>query len=347
MLQENQWVKITWHNQTRKHYEEKGYVFTKYKDCFTVRAEDLSEGNHTKVVVICDYCGKEFKKDYSSYIRGKATGKDCCCDCQAIKNKEVCLARYGVVNGACSEQAKLKQKQTLIEKYGVDNPMKSQIIKTKLSAQNQEKYGVPYYVCTDEFKTAAKQSFVEKYGVENPFASKEIQEKIKRHYQKEYGADCVSQVEQFQEKKKQTCLEKYGVPFAAQAPEVIAKMRQSLYKNGSVASSDPERKMCDIIETIYGKENCERGYAFDKINFDCLLTINNVKIDIEYDGWYWHKNRQEEDRKRNYFLRNRGFKVIRFLANVAVPSEEEIKQAVDYIVKGNHSLYIKPLDIDI
>ena len=60
---------------------------------------------------------------------------------------------------------------------------------------------------------------------------------------------------------------------------------------------------------------------------------------------FGNKNKQDYDTKRNYFLIRRGIDVIRFRANNAIPTEEDIQEAVDYIVKGNHSLYIKELDI--
>lgn len=321
MLSPNQKIRVSWHNLTRKHYEDKGYQFTKYRDYFYVDAEDLSCGCHAKVKVICDYCGKEFEKHYANYLREHDNGKDCCADCQPKKNSEICMMKYGVSNGSQTIQAKTKSQQTFMEHYGVDNPMKSQTIKDKMIEMCQEKYGVSYYTETEEFKKKSQDTFLEKYGTTNPFGSDIIQEKI-----------------------KETCMNKYGVEYTGAVPEVRTKMRLSMYKNGTVPVSEVELNMCETLKQIYGSECCFPSYPYQDIILDCLLSIQGYNIDIEYDGWYWHKNKMENDKRRNYFLIRRGFKVIRFRGNTAIPTKQDIIEAVDYIVKGNHSLYIKDLE---
>lgn len=41
------------------------------------------------------------------------------------------------------------------------------------------------------------------------------------------------------------------------------------------------------------------------------IKINSIKLIVEYDGWYWHKNRQEKDKEKTKILSNHGWKVIR------------------------------------
>lgn len=321
MLVPNQKIKVSWHNVTRKHYEEKGYIFTKYRDYFYVNAEDLSLGCSKKVRVICDYCNNEFTKNYVNYLHEHDNGKDCCAKCQPKKNAEICMEKYGVTNGSATEEAKNKAKQSFIKKYGVDNPMKVESIKNKLKEECMDKYGVPYYTCTEEFKTKAKNTFIDKYGVDNPFASEFIQNKM-----------------------KQTCMEHYGVEYSGASPIVRQKMRESMYKNGNLPISEAEIKMCDLLIQIFGEENCKPSYIYDALTLDCLVVYKEHLIDFEYDGWYWHKEKEEYDKRRNYFLIRHGFNVIRFRANIVIPTEQDIIEAVDYIVKGNHSLYIKDLE---
>lgn len=64
MFDENQLVKMQWNCGTKTRYESMGYVFTKLKDIFYVKAKDLSPSSNKIVNVICDYCGKEFEKNY-------------------------------------------------------------------------------------------------------------------------------------------------------------------------------------------------------------------------------------------------------------------------------------------
>lgn len=85
MLKENQFVTVKWNPYSQKYYQSKGYVFTKRGDEFQVKIEDLQEGSHAKVKVICDFCGKEYTKIYKDYFAQYKNG-DCCKKCQGKKS---------------------------------------------------------------------------------------------------------------------------------------------------------------------------------------------------------------------------------------------------------------------
>lgn len=322
MLVSNQKIKVSWHNVTRKHYEEKGYVFTKYRDYFYVDAEDLSCGSHAVVKVICDYCGTEINKHYANYLREHTLGKDCCQKCQPKKNQEICMQKYGTTNGGGTPQAKEKAKKTFMNHDNVDNPMKAKEIKDKMIQNSLEKYGVPYYCGTEEFKSKAKNTWENKYGVTNPFASKDVQQKI-----------------------EQTCLERYGTKHIGNSPEIRQKMRETMLINGTVPVSKPEKEMCELLKEHFGIDNCFPSFPFDALSLDCLVIYNDYKIDFEYDGKYWHNHKKDYDMRRNFYLIRRNFKVVRFVSDINVPTKQDIEEAMNYIVKGNHSLFIKDLDI--
>ena len=76
-------VMIKWEYKTKKWYESKGYIFTQWKDEFEVRVEDLQNGSHVKVNVLCDGCGELLKgvrlPDYLRRI--KKDGKYYCKKC--------------------------------------------------------------------------------------------------------------------------------------------------------------------------------------------------------------------------------------------------------------------------
>lgn len=73
---------------------------------------------------------------------------------------------------------------------------------------------------------------------------------------------------------------------------------------------------------------------------DCLVKFKDVLIDVEYDGWYWHKDRGEYDRRRNYYVINNGYRILRIKADKkdTLPSKQQIQEAIDYLVKDNHHL---------
>ena len=79
MLVQGQIVKKRWENANKKWYINKGYTFTKIKDDFYVKVEDLTESSKDKVIVICDYCGATYTTEYSVYLKGFSNNKKNAC----------------------------------------------------------------------------------------------------------------------------------------------------------------------------------------------------------------------------------------------------------------------------
>lgn len=345
MLVPNQYIEVTWVPFVVKYYVEKGYTFTKINDKFLVKAEDLPDNSHKKIKAICDFCGRDFTTEKAAYTQNKKTGKISCKKCQPKKVKELWQKKYGVDNVFMLDSVKEKSKQTCLEKYGVENLANSKEIQEKIKNTNLKKFGTEYSIASEQVRDKIKQTNLNKYGFEIVSKSKQVTEKTKETNLKKYGYVCTLNAPEIAEKAMQTNIEKYGVPYATQSKEIIAKMRKSLYKNGKVPISKPEQKMCEILKEIYGEENCVPSYPYDSLNFDCLVKIGDIKIDVEYDGWYFHKNKKEYDKRRNYFLIRRGFKVLRIKANKELPTKEQIVETIDYLVNG-HSLYEIILDIE-
>lgn len=91
-------LEIKWNPQNRKHYESKGYVFTKYKDTFTCKIDDAQRGTKNIVEVECDYCGKNFPKMFYHYDENKEyVDKDACNDCKRLKLNEVLKIKNKII----------------------------------------------------------------------------------------------------------------------------------------------------------------------------------------------------------------------------------------------------------
>lgn len=71
-------------------------------------------------------------------------------------------------------------------------------------------------------------------------------------------------------------------------------------------------------EIIFTEQFPVRG----KYSYQLDFAIVDLKIDIEADGKHWHKKGNPHDRKRNWALRNQGWKILRFTC-------EEIKNNID------------------
>lgn len=347
MLVPNQMVENTWMPTNREHFISLGYKYTKMRDKFMVKVEDLTCSSHKKVRVICDYCGKEFIKDYVNFLNERSNGKDCCKQCKSKKFTETFEEKFGVSNPFMLDSVKEKTRLTSLEKYGTERPCQSQVIKDKIAETNLSKYGNICTLQSDEVKKKAVDTLQSKYGVDNILKCKDVQNRVKKTCEERYGKGNIAHTPEISQKIKQTNLERYGYEYSFQSPEIIAKIRKSLYENGTFPSSKPEKEMCKILHEIYGIDNCKDNFAYDRLSMDCLVNINDIQIDFEYDGYYWHKDRTEYDRKRNYFLLGKGFRIVRIKGNKKdeLPTVEQIQKAVDYLVKDNH--HITYIDMNV
>ena len=118
-------------------------------------------------------------------------------------------------------------------------------------------------------------------------------------------------------------------------------------KNGKNFVSKSEQELVKILIQIYGKEFCIPQFYIPPFTLDCLLIINHIKIDVEYDGWYWHQNRQEKDADRDNKLFSLGYKVLRIRANKLLPTIEQIQNAINYLLNTNFLFTSIELDIDM
>lgn len=191
-----------------------------------------------------------------------------------------------------------------------------------------------------QFKIA--NTLQNKYGSSSLWGCEEFRHRAKKSMKEKYGCEYAMQSEQGKEKFKKTMLDKYGVSNPAYSSELQTKAKASLYSNGTVPSSMPEKKMIKMLIQEYGKDSCFPGYPVDKVNLDCLLIFENNKIDLEYDGLYWHKDTKDYDRKRNHWLVSKGYKVLRIKGNKydSLPSIEKIKEKIDYLLNGHSIAYI-------
>lgn len=347
MLKPNQFVKVKWNGNNRKHYENNGYIFTKFGEVFEAKAEDLPCTSHAIVIAICDYCGKEIEVSMTNYTRSiKRNGKIACSDCRFVKSRETMIKEYGVPHAMQVEEFKQKVKQTCLERYGCANPAQNAEIKAKQRDTMLKNYGVAVPFQVPEFKAKAEETCLANFGTTNPMKSKEVQDKAKLTMIENYGAPNPGLVPSLVEKAKQTCVEKFGGESSQCSPEIRAKTWETLKDKNGLPSSSVERKLVSMLQELFGKENCSEQYIAGMNLFDCLLVVDGVKIDVEYDGWYWHKNKVEKDKRRNYYWMRRGYKILRYQSNGELPTPEQIKKDVEYLLNtDHHHLIVKMNDI--
>lgn len=94
MLVSNQKITVSWNPKNRSHYEKLGYSFTKYNDKFEIPVENLPINSSMLVDVICDYCGKKYKTQYSHHVRSiNKFHENACQKCAAKRSVKLSLEK--------------------------------------------------------------------------------------------------------------------------------------------------------------------------------------------------------------------------------------------------------------
>lgn len=83
----NQKVQVVWNQSNKKHYEQKGYNFTSYKETFFVDVCDLTKAYSKEIAIVCDYCNEEFKRNFRKVDLLKKHSCKKCNHGKSIKSK--------------------------------------------------------------------------------------------------------------------------------------------------------------------------------------------------------------------------------------------------------------------
>ena len=353
-----QTILVKWSSTNRKHFETFGYIWTNYNDEIEVSINHLQPTSGRTIEVECDYCNKKLQKTYLSYINGhKKINTDCCRLCQPIKNKEITRLEFGVDNIFQLEDIKNKSKETLLNKYGVDNYNKTEESKVRrkntmlklynveyysqtnqwkdtIKRNNQDKIGVDWQFQAQYFKDFMVETSIRKYGVSYILQADEVRKKGIETNLKKYGTEYYTQTDECKEKFKQTCLDHFGVTSPLKNIEIMSKVRATLYTNGNCPTSTQQLSIYNILK--YNNYIVELNYPLSRINLDIAVFVGDIKIDLEYDCYHWHKN-QQKDRKRDEFTKSQGWKILRIKSSHKIPTLEQLVEAIDKLVKTDRT----------
>lgn len=185
-----------------------------------------------------------------------------------------------------------------------------------------------------------KETMTNLYGAYNPMLVPEILEKIKETNRKKYGHDWHMQRKEYQEEYKYIMKERYGFEHALQVPEFAEQARLTIIERGYSRISKPQKRLSEILIDMYG--NCELEVPCGGCSLDCVLTFGDIKIDVEYDGWFWHQDVFRDIRRDNWVKKN-GYSVFRIKANHHddMPTKEQIDEQIQKLLHGWHYVEIQ------
>lgn len=275
--------------------------------------ENLPEMSSERVICVCDICGKEISRILKHYYIAikKHNGTYICKDCFNHDKKIL-------------ENRKKNMKETCLEKYGVDNPLKDEMVKNKIKNTLMNKYNVEYSGQIKQAQEKRKQTCFEKYGVENPIVlgdntkchSKESKEKAMNTTRKLYG----------------------GVGFEIE--ENRKKAQQALAASGNIRTSTQQKRIFLMLKDIYKNIyfECILNKPLGELFLDISLCINDVYIDVEVDGQYWHQDYQK-DRRRDEVVKKQGYKVLRIKFDHELPLIKDLEDSIKKLLNTEHTYY--------
>lgn len=171
-------AKVHFYGWNKKHYKELGY--DSKDEYIDVKIEDLPMNFTGNVIVKCDYCGKEFEREYLVYTRTHRTSpvqKDSCPNCIGKFRKESVQCTYGVSNVMELDEVKKKVENTNLDKYGSKAPSGNREVQKKIRQTNMERYGAPTPAQNKYILEKIMKTNIERYGSRCCMCSPEIKEK--------------------------------------------------------------------------------------------------------------------------------------------------------------------------
>ena len=162
--------------------------------------------------------------------------------------------------------------------------------------------------------------------------------KCQKSIQEKYGVDCVLQLLEIKNQIRQTLQSKYGVSHYSKTKEYKKKCKEtylSHLQEGKIQApvSSQQIAIYKLLNQIYN--NGELNYPCGRCLLDCMVIVNGIKIDVEYDGIFWHQGKEDYDRRRNYFVIGQGYKVLRIKGKHKIPEEDLLKSSINKLIEEN------------
>lgn len=206
---------------------------------------------------------------------------------------------------------------------------------------NKEKSNNKNDCCSKCRLRKTKETMVDKYGVAYALNNEDFLEKSRKTCLERYGEISYSKTDEYKNKFVQTNLKNRGVEYPTQSDEVKVKIAKTLLKNGTIKTSRPQINIFNML-----KDNGYEpilNYPIKGYFLDIVIFIGNKKIDIEYDGWYWHQDKRRDAIRNTVLVRN-GWNVLRIKGSTSIPTFEQISNAINDIIVNDIKVYSLKLD---
>ena len=328
--------------QNRAHCAKWGVPDAKIGDIVEIPIANLGVSSDFKIEVRCDYCGDVFTTSVrvrNRYLRDSIIKKDCCKACRPLKVREGTQVKYGVPSTFMLPE--VRHKISVALKEYVSTPKGRAHLETLAAAKRSLSQSVPGPFSNPEVRRKIQDTCIERYGGPSPLCSAEVRKKAKNTCEERYGVKSVIQNPTFMMKMQDTCIERYGVPNAMQNADI---KQRALENRCNVVVSKPQQAVFDAVKSL--GYTAKLNYRFGPYSYDIAVLDPKYKIDIEYDGYFWHAGRECHDSQRDAFSIQSGWHVIRFKARSGcndVPTFEQVQNSIKTVLQDNPSVLVVEL----
>jgi hypothetical protein len=67
---------------------------------------------------------------------------------------------------------------------------------------------------------------------------------------------------------------------------------------------------------------------------DVAVVADGVNIAVEYDGWFFHAGKEQQDEERDYVLIEGGWRVLHIRSNTQLPKRQQLDAAISRLLAG-------------
>lgn len=255
----------------------------------------------------CKTCGIEFQVKWQKRNIQKFCSKTCSVNNPEVKEKnragvaKTFNEKYGC-HAMQTDNTKSKHKNSMLEKYGKEYAQQVKSIQDKTKKSNIERYGVESVLQKDSpVRDQIIQTWIHKYGVDNPGKSEEV---IK-HRSKVRQINHFAELKILFEKSNIDWLvnenEYEGYHFSKRynfrCKKCTNTFQSTVYVPNDVYCElcNPERKqtgehtLLQFLSTELNGKSILRHNRIILEGKELDFYIPDIKLAIEYNGLYWHK----------------------------------------------------------
>lgn len=323
-------IKTHWCSKNKKHYENKGYVYTGNSTELIVDVNDLPYKSNKIVKFKCDICGKIFESEFrqNRHKLHSCENKSC----RKRRRELQCELKHGegIIHTSQLQSTKDKHKQTV----------EARTLERQQEINNNIKLGMSKMTQEQRENIRIKQKLAHDKKTKEDW--EKISQKRKQTYKNRTGYEHNMQNPEAREKTNNTNIQRYGAPWQTQTKRFFKKRIETLNNNESHrAASKAQKRICKLLS---GKLNLKIKKEISYYWLDIALP-NQIYIELDGRGHFAFKDNQKKEKIRYNFLKQLGWKMIRFICiSGKYPDDKQIidisHKCIQYVSNNNIDILV-------